>query len=50
MFVDGAHRIDIALPDGEQLLDVGRFSEGFAERRNEFIGPGETLTRATGEA
>src|SRR5262245_9210637 len=47
--VDCAHRIDIALPNGEQLLDVGRFGQGFAERRNEIIGPRKTLARATGE-
>ena len=50
LLVDRAHRIDIALPNGEQLLDVNRFSEGFSERGNKFIGPGETLARATGEA
>ena len=46
--VNRAHRVDIALPDGEQLLDVGRFGEGFAERGDEFIGAVETLARATG--
>ena len=50
LLVDRAHRIDVALPNGEQLLDVGSFGEGFAERRNKFIGPGETLARSTGEA
>ena len=48
--VDGAHGVDIALPNGEQLLDVNRFRERFAKRRAEFISPGETLARPTGEA
>ena len=48
LLVDRAHRIDIALPNGEQLLDVRRFSQGFSERGNEFIGLVETLARATG--
>ena len=48
LFVDCANRVDIALPNGEQLLDVGRFGQGFAERGDEFVSPGETLARATG--
>ena len=48
VLVDRPHRIDIALPNGKQLLDVRRFSQGFAERDNEFIGLGETLSCAAG--
>ena len=46
--INRAHRIDIALPDCKQLLDVGRFGQRFAKHRNEFISPIETLARAPG--
>ena len=46
--VDCSHRVDIALPNGKQLLDVSRFGEGFAERGNKFVARLETSTRATG--
>ena len=50
MLVDCPHGINIALPDGEQDLNVGGFGQGLAQRRNKFIRSAETLARAVGEA
>ena len=50
LFVDSADGVDIALPNGKELLDVRRLSEGFAERGNELVDPIETLAGAAGEA
>jgi hypothetical protein len=43
LFVDRAHGINIAFPNGEQVLNVARFTQGLAERLDEFVGFGEAL-------
>ena len=43
LFVDCAHRVNIAFPNGEQVLNVARFIQGLAEPLDEFVSFGEAL-------